>query len=630
MSDVFVSYKAEDRSRVRALVSALEADGLNVWWDHRIEAGSEWRDEIQRQLEAARCVIVVWSANSIAPEGRFVRDEASRAQRRRTYLPVRIDDVEPPLGFGETQAIALEGWKGSRKDRRYQSLLARARTLAGAETKPAATTRSGAIDRRALLIGGATLAAGAVGAWWWATRGAGARTASIAVLPFANLSGDPAQRYFADGIAEELRSALARIARLKVIGRTSSEAMRDEEARRAAKKLGVSHIITGSVRRSPNMVRVTAQLVDGSDGVERWSSTFDRPLGDVLAIQSEIAENVAHALAIELAPADRRALVAGGTRNAAAQDLFLKAQALAGSSDREESQRQALAFLDAAIALDPNYANAHATRALRLGEIAGSYAPTAAAMRAGYEEAAQTARRAIRLAPNIAAGYSAYGAALHFQLRFEEAQRQLERAYQLGRGDARMLRIYADFLGKMGKTEQALDIADEAARLDPLHPRLYTTQAFIFFAARRYREAEAAARRSLQLAPARIDARSTLVGSLLLDGRVEQAAAEMTKLRPGSLRRLVAEGILYARLGQRFRSDQALASLKAATGDTAAFQLGQLHAQRGEKDQAIAALEFAWRERDHGLAWLRTDPFLDPLRNDGRFRELESRLRFPA
>src|SRR5437879_2833090 len=131
MGDVFVSYKAEDRARLAPLVPALEADGLPVWWDAHISGGADWRESIQEHLDAARCVIVAWSLRSIASEGRFVRDEASRAQRRGAYLPVRIDAVEPPLGFGETQALELVGWRGDRKDARYQALLTAARALIG-------------------------------------------------------------------------------------------------------------------------------------------------------------------------------------------------------------------------------------------------------------------------------------------------------------------------------------------------------------------------------------------------------------------------------------------------------------------------------------------------------------------
>src|SRR3954466_6057715 len=195
MSDVFVSYKAEDRPRVAPLVQALESDGLSVWWDTQIAAGSEWRQDIQEQLEAARCVIVVWSKRSVGAEGRFVRDEASRAQRRGTYLPVRIDKVEPPLGFGELHAVPLQRWKGAKTDARYQRVVDAVRAVIAGEKPPMiAPDGRGGISRRSALVGGSAsaAAAAAIGAWALLKPGkAGAN--SIAVLPFANLSGDPRQ-----------------------------------------------------------------------------------------------------------------------------------------------------------------------------------------------------------------------------------------------------------------------------------------------------------------------------------------------------------------------------------------------------------------------------------------------------
>jgi serine/threonine-protein kinase len=168
MSDVFVSYKAEDRARVRPLVAALEADGLTVWWDAQIQGGAAWRQSIQHELERAGCILVVWSKRSVGPEGEFVHDEASMARKRGVYLPVRIDAVEPPLGFGQTQALALTGWKGERSDPRYQALLGAARGMIGGEAwagSPPAPERK-RIDRRLLLAGGGVLAAGRSGAGW--------------------------------------------------------------------------------------------------------------------------------------------------------------------------------------------------------------------------------------------------------------------------------------------------------------------------------------------------------------------------------------------------------------------------------------------------------------------------------
>src|SRR5215208_3563476 len=284
MADVFVSYKAEDRRQVKRLVSALEADGYSVWWDAQISGGAAWRDTIEAELSAAKCVLVVWSEKSVGPEGSFVRDEASRAMEHGAYLPVQIDSSRPPLGFGERQAISLAGWNGKRSDSRYQALLAAVREIAGHEVRPKPPAHLEFFLTRRVVVGGgaAAVVAAGIGGWLLWKPNEAAAVDAIAVLPFANLSGDPRQAYFSDGIAEELRSALARVAGLKVVGRTSSEAVRNEDSETAAKKLGVSNILTGSVRQTPSTIRVTAELIDGKTGLSRWSQDYNRSPGDAI------------------------------------------------------------------------------------------------------------------------------------------------------------------------------------------------------------------------------------------------------------------------------------------------------------------------------------------------------------
>lgn len=164
-TDVFVSYKAEDRARLLPLVSALEAEGFSVWWDSHIGAGARWREDIEEHLDAAKCVIVAWSKRSVGPTGDFVRDEASRAQRRGVYLPIRLDPVEPPLGFGEVQAISLRGWKGDRPDPSFQALAEIVhRRIAGEDIAHVKLTRDRpGVSRRAIVAGGASAIALAAG-----------------------------------------------------------------------------------------------------------------------------------------------------------------------------------------------------------------------------------------------------------------------------------------------------------------------------------------------------------------------------------------------------------------------------------------------------------------------------------
>ncbi|MEO7654522.1 MAG: TIR domain-containing protein, partial [Sphingomicrobium sp.] len=305
MNEVFVSYKAEDRARLTPLVAALEAEGFDVWWDAHIGGGTDWREEIQQHLDAARCVIVAWSTRSVGSEGRFVRDEASAAQQAGSYVPIKIDAVKPPLGFGEMQAIDFVGWKGKRSDPRFLALIDAVKAHIDGTTPVARkiAIAAPAISRRTAIAGGVgVLAVAGVGGWALLKPGAAAASTRIAVMSFSNMSGDPGQAYFSDGIAEELRGALSRVG-MQVIGRASSDAVTDLDTRAAAAKLGVAHILTGSVRRSPETIRVGAQLVNGKDGVEKWAQNYDRAPGDTIKIQSDIAEQVAGALSIALGAA---------------------------------------------------------------------------------------------------------------------------------------------------------------------------------------------------------------------------------------------------------------------------------------------------------------------------------------
>jgi TolB-like protein/Tfp pilus assembly protein PilF len=628
MSDVFISYKAEDRSRVRPLVEALEADGLSVWWDAHIGGGDEWRDTIARHLDDAKCVIVVWSKRSVAPEGRFVRDEATRALRRHAYLPVRIDKVEPPLGFGETQALPLNGWKGDRADPRYLAVRNAARSMIGLEARADAPAHATAIGRRPLLVGGAAAAVAAGIGGWLLLKPGSARANSIAVLPFANLSGDPAQAYFSDGMAEELRSALSRIAGLKVVARTSSEMLRESDAKAAASKLGVEHIVSGSVRRSPSMIRVNAQLIDGDDGLERWSQTFDKPAGDLLEIQTSIAQNVAQALRIQIVGGERETLTLGGTRNPAAQDLYLRSNP-GEQGDTKEALSDSIAMVNAAIALDPDFAQAHARKAFLLVLYAGVYALSSAEASRGYREALASANRAIAIAPRLAAGYATRGAVLRDRLDIGGALADLQRAVALPNNDSNTYRIHAMMLGQARHFAEAQRNIEQAKALDPLNPVSFEIEALLHVYQRDFPGAMRTAHRSLELAPERVQVRRILGNTLVLTGKYDEAASEYARLETSDYRRLLGEAYVAIRTGKR---DVALAKLNAMQqryGDAAMFQYAQIHAQLGMVDEAITALQKSYALRDPGLSGIRVDPFLDPVRGDPRFAAVEAKLNFP-
>ena len=628
-ADVFVSYKAEDRRRIQPLVQALQADGYSVWWDQHIGTGDDWRRTIERQLDAAKCVVVAWSKQSIGPEGHFVRDEASRAQRRHVYVPILLDAVEPPLGFGENQATSLRGWRGNRSDPRYQAILGAVQRITGEPSAPSSVVAKHGIDRRVLLTGGAvaTVAVAGVGGWALLKRG-GDASDSIAVLPFANLSGDPAQAYFADGIAGEIRNTLTRIAGLKVAGSTSSAAVRDDDAQTAAKKLGVANILTGNVRRTASTIRVTTELIDGETGLDKWSQNYDRAPGDVIRIQTDIAQNVARALALALSASARQALVAGETANIAAQTLQYQARDISYQLTVPALQRS-VQLLDQAISLDPDYARAYAVKSFVLNNLA-SVEPTPADRAKGRERALQIAKTALSIAPDLAIARSALGFAYSLDLHLREALREHTIAVSLASGDADVMRNYGwTKSGIVGGSGDELRYVDEALELDPLNWVSHLAHVDVLFIQRRYEEAAGYALKLKRESPELFKFPDLLGHALLMLGRAKEAASAFAQVSDAGTR-TAAEALLAARSGNRALALAKLAALQQSGGEMATFQFGRIYAQSGDKDRAFAALDRAWGIRDSDLGGLKTDPYLDPLRSDPRYAALVNRIGFPA
>ena len=633
MSDVFISYKAEDRRRIQPLVQALQADGYSVWWDEHIGTGDEWRQTIEKQLDGARCVVVVWSKGSVGPEGHFVRDEASRAQRRHVYVPVLIDAVEPPLGFGESQATSLKGWKGDRADTRYQAVISAVTRIAGAgSTVEGPPSRlQPAVSRRAVVAGGAAATIAVAGAGGWAllkstsAKGAG----SIAVLPFANLSRDPDQAYFSDGLAEEIRSALARIAGLKVVGRTSSEAVRDEDAEQASKRLGVATILTGSVRRSPSMIRVSAQLVDGRTGIEKWSNNYDRSPGDAIKIQTDIAENVASALRIALGSATRAALTAGGTTNPDAQNLTLQANELTNHGSKKAFER-ALELIDAALALDPNYAQAYGLKAITLLLLYNAYSNGAEELARGRAQALQLAKKAIAIAPDLPVAHGALGIIYAGNLKIAPALIEYRRAYSLARSDPDAIRSYSSLLGRLGNAPEALRLAELAVRLDPLNSSSYGQRAAVLFWSRRYADAARSLEDLKRNSPELFNSPITLGNCLTMLGKAAEAKRSYSEGPADDPFRLTGEAVLAVRTGDRADSLKKVERLQQLFRDAASYQYGQIYAQLEDRPTALSHLEHGWDIKDAGLLAMKVDPWLDPIRNEPRFAALVEKMNFPS
>jgi serine/threonine-protein kinase len=626
-ADIFVSYKAEDRARIKPLVDALEADGFSVWWDAHIGGGSNWRRDIQEHLDAAKCVIVAWTKRSVGPEGEFVRDEAGRAKRRGTYLPVLIDPVEPPLGFGELQALSLKGWKGDRSDSRYLAVVAAVGNRVGGEGSPKQVGSALAASRRAVLAGGigvgAVAAAGAGG--WLLLKPNTADNKRIAVLPFANLSGEPDQAYFSDGVAEELRSALARIG-MEVIGRTSSDAVKDMDATAVAARLKVANILTGSVRRSPQMIRVNAQLVSGKDGVERWTQTYDRTPGDAIKIQTDIAENVAQALSIALGQAARAALTLGGTADSIAQDLILQSRKLLRDNNTVEAFRRCIALADAAIARDANYADAYVEKAYGLVSLAVNFSTNPTEVASQLSLANEAANHALAIAPKLGSAHGQLAGIERARLNFAGALEHLQQALALSPDDPEVLTATTIFAW-LGHGREALRLADRFMALDPLNPTPYRRKAEELYALRQYAQSVEAGRRAIALG-ANSNARAWTSSSLLLLGRPRDAVAELSKMPAGDPFRQTGEAVAAARTGDAAGAERLMDRMKKQFGAAGSYQYGQICSQLGQSNRAFAELDQAFTVKDPGLGYLKEDSFMDPIRNDPRFAALVGKLNF--
>jgi TolB-like protein len=641
--NVFLSYSREDRSRAEAVVRALEARGCKVWWDGLLVGGTAFANTTEQALESAAAVVVLWSKISV--ESHWVRDEATRGRDRGCLVPATLDGTMPPLGFRQYQVIDLTRWRGRNDapemDAIHYAIRAAGGSADGAPPRPAQAPRA-AWSRRSWLLGaggvGAATLAGAGWFWWRRATPAPAVASpnSIAVLPFANLSSDKNQSYFSDGLTGEIRATLARNRRLAVIAQVSSEAAGEgrKDARRIAADLGVAFLLNGSVQRAGDMVRIATELVEGQGGFSRWAQSFDRPISNIFAVQSEIAAAVASALGSTLTPgaaaADPGVAAAqesGGTTNVAAFDAYLRGRALYNRSENEASDRAALAQFDAAIALDPRFAAAHSARARALLSIANQYA-RADQTAALYDAASQAAVDATTLAPGFADAQSTLGFVL-FQGRLDirGARQAYEKSYQSGAGDATVLGRYALYEALIGNANAAAPAMTRAVELDPLNPLVHRSMASVLYAARRYDDMAAPLERALALNAKVSRVHSALGNMLLQTGRTAAAHKEFAR-EPQAMSRLTGLAIAQHKLNQTAEANKTWQQLLADLGDSALYQQAQVQSQWGNKDEAMALLQRARKLGDSGLIYAQTDPLLDPLRSLPAFQQLLQQLGF--
>jgi len=454
---------------------------------------------------------------------------------------------------------------------------------------------------------------------------------SIAVLPFLNMSGDAKQDYFSDGLTEELLNSLSRINELQVAARTSSFSFKgkDTDVATIARKLNVGAVLEGSVRRSGRKIRVTAQLNNAVTGFHLWSQTYDRDLGDVLKLQTEIANAVVGALKVTLLGDETAKIELGGTHNPAAFDAYLRAAKAARTHTNDAKGWQtAIAAFTEAIGLDPNYALAFAGRSFALTAYAEGFA-TGPQVRESFDRAQADARKALALAPDLAEGHLAL--ARFFAsgaLDFVHTQEEYGRAMALAPGNVTALSHYGRFAALLGRADAGIAAAQHAVRLDPLNPASHAFLGATLLHSDRYREAIAAFQDALALDP---DSKWVygergiayyFLGDL-------QSARSSCEVKPEILESQICLAVTYDKLGRHTAAEEVLAKLRAANGDNAAEEYVEIYAAWGNTSKALEWLDTAVRMRDPGLVDLRTDRFMDPLRKEPRFQAIERALRFP-
>lgn len=677
---VFLSYASQDAQAAQKICATLRAAGIEVWFDQsELRGGDVWDQKIRREIRDCALFIPIISANTASRHEGYFRLEWNLADQRthmmarnRVFIvPVSVDSTaetgaDVPESFQRVQWTRLAGGETPAAFvGRVRRLLAPASPRVpgpgyegppalAAGTPPREVLASESWSQRSMPIAAAvvvlgTLAYLATDKLWISrsslsspTVAASAAPAaftppphSIAVLPFTNLSGDPKQEYFSDGITEELLNALSRLNDLEVMARTSSFSFKGQnvDIQTIAHKLNVGAVLEGSVRRDGNNVRITVQLINAVTGFHLWSQNYDRPLTDILDVQTDVATSVARELEAKLVGDEAAKIEVGGTKNAEAYDAFLQGEQLMWSSgdSQDIDLRSALSAFDRAISLDPDYALAYARRAIVLGDQA--YQPANfSSVTSLRREAIDAAERAVALAPDLAEAHLAVASNRVWSLfDFTGAAPEFERALALGSGNAHVQRVFADYSAQLGHFEQAISAGRRAIILDPRSVATHIEVGEIFSLARRFSEALQAYQSAKILDPGSHSVEAALADTLMASGQTERAhqLCESTSTPLDDNDRHHCLALTDHALGRQADAERELKLFQALDGDASAYSYASIYAQWGDKAAALQWLSKAERVRVGSLMFLKVDWALDPIRNEPQFKAIEERMNFP-
>jgi adenylate cyclase len=569
LADIFVSYSRQDKARVAPLVAALEAEGWTVWWDPEIAPGEEFDGLIGRELDAAHALVVVWTPTSV--DSRWVRGEARDGADRGVLVPVRFDNARLPIDFRAVHTTDLDGWNEDRESPEFKGLRRALESKLGPPKKAASAT----------------------------TEAAKPPVVSICVLPFANMSGDPEQEYFSDGITEDIITDLGKVSALSIVARNMAFSFKGAKGGvgEIGRQTHATHVLVGSVRKAGARVRITAQLVNAANEAQVWGERYDRDLNDIFALQDEISRAIVSALKLTLLPEEKRALGQRATTNVKAYKFYLMARQFSVMGN-ERHQEMIVRLCKRAVELDPSYAAPWATMAIAQWDMHRRSA--------AQEDGQEAAGRAIALDPNLADAHAALGAAHQGQGRYEEGLEACREALRLDPDSYEGNRV-------AGMCSMALRRYDDAIRYFEKAAEVVETE---FTAA--------------SFAPQCYQAKGDMAG---LRDSARRALARIEKViaaEPDHGKALGYGATLLASLGEVERAKEWIERGTLVDPDNTIlhFNFVCALARLREIDPALDLLSSVIDKASKGwLVWLDNDTDLDPLRGDPRFVALVARAK---
>jgi TolB-like protein/tetratricopeptide (TPR) repeat protein len=639
---VFISYASHDAAVAQKVCTALEAAGCPCWIAPRnVVPGTMYADGIVHAIDESSILVLILSEKAIASA--HVGREIERAvSKRRPVIALRIDAAPLTAAFEYflNQSQWIEGGGGDAAIAQLVNAVGQ-HLAPGTAASPtdgiqaSVVYRKAAVGRRAWVIAAVVVAVLLAGGYfldkaWRSKHETTASTAvisdkSIAVLPFVDMSEKKDQEYFGDGMAEEIINMLAQVPNLHVPARTSSFFFKDKSMKISdiARELGVADVLEGSIRRSGNQIRVTAQLVRADNGYHLWSKTYDRPIDDMFKVQDEIANAVVQALQITLmgGPLTRQK---GGTQNLDAYQLYLRGLSSMWQNT-VSSLTAARADFTQAIKLDPDFGLGwvELSRDTLFLTNNGIFSP-----KEGYERARQEAQHALQLSPDLSEAHSML-ANVHRNYDWDWAASgaEVRQALALDPTNPTALMRAGQLSYTLGQWEDAERQLQSALLRDPFLTIAIWSLGTAQYGAGHFADADATYRRLLDVAPEFFNGRSVLGKTLLAEGKPEAAVAMLQQDNENA--RQVFLPIVLQAAGRQAESDAALKTLITKFADTQAYYVAMTYAYRGDRALAFQWLDRAYEQRDQGFIAFVGEPLFKNIEGDPRYKAFLKKMNLP-